>query len=167
MDNKTLVDIMDEVLEEVKGNVVKKVTGFAKDVKRHIKARKIVGFRASSRTYNAVVSELLQKEKEYDELMTRKENYCRYILLGLLDMIEAVYLRYDVLSPEEISEDILDKIIELFLSGKHRTLMYCKWLCLADGESFAKEWIPVIEPLRLDTFTTIDEWIDFFNNLPI
>lgn len=167
MDNKTLVDIMDEVLEEIKDNAAKKVSSFTKDVKRRIKALKIVGFCASSRAYKAVVNELLQKEKEYDELMARNENYCRYILLGLLDMIEAVYLRYDVLSPEEISKDILDKITELFLSGKRRTLMYSKWLCVADDETFAREWIPIIEPLRLETFTTIGEWVDFFNDLPI
>ena len=82
-------------------------------------------------------------------------------------MIEALMLHFVGSSLEVFAKPHHEDVVELFKGGKSRVLMYIRWLAILEPETFVKAWLPLIEPIEFDTFKTQEEWIDFFDSLPV
>ncbi|MBR2840124.1 hypothetical protein IKE82_02225 [Candidatus Saccharibacteria bacterium] len=166
MQKKSLLENLQDKINEYVGGLNSLLSNPINNLKYRLEARKTLGIRASSAEVSALEYRLIEQAKEEEVLASRRQNYYLRILSGLIDMIEAVVWRYDGFKEEMLTKDLLDALSELFYSGKRTLLMYSRWLCVIEEDTFVEGWPDLIEPVNLDTFKTAEAWFDFFDSLP-
>ena len=135
-------------------------------VKHYFQMRRLLADCPDSVSRDLLRQEIRQREQEMAIHQERKMLYLNNIIAGVIDLDMAILL-YCYRLEEESDEDYTEEdLIKLFDESKSRILMYIRWLCRIEPDTAMKGWLPYLEPLSIDSFENIDEWIKFFDKLP-
>ena len=157
---------MKKVLKYKKTVAGLKIASFTKGLRHRIRKQYYLSQCPDERTRSIMKARIEANERELTELYTRKLNYHYNIAIGILDMMEAVLLVYDTTEGKKPDREQIKEARVLFKEGRDKALLFLRWLYVIDNRSSLEQSIKLLEAVRLDSYTTKNEWTKFFESIP-
>ena len=140
--------------------------GLIRDIGRHVETKRLLRQCPDEESKNRALREIMQKDQEKHERIMRKMRLHHSLTLASFELIFAIGDQYSYDENSDITEETHLAAPERFRRAKDDMLMNARWM-LKDDENneCLKEFIALLEPVEIDTFTTDEEWDEFLKKL--